>query len=86
MSSLSPFIFENIENKHILSLTENSFHAFFTKQLHWLAPDFKPVELSMAGSVAFHFQEVIKNMAKKFEISVTKTVAAPIEKLVDYYI
>jgi len=85
MSSLSPFMIENINNQHVLSLVESSFHAFFTKQLHYFSSDFQLSELNMTGSVAFYFQNVIQNVAKKFGISVTKTVAAPIERLVDYY-
>jgi len=85
MSSLAPFMIENIDNQHILSLSEHSFHAFLTKQLHYLLPDFQPSELNISGSIAFYFQAVIKNVAKKLEISVTKTVPAPIERLVGYY-
>ena len=85
MSSLAPFILENIENKYILSLTEDSFHTFFAKQLRYFAPNFQTVELNMTGSIAFYFQTVIKNVAKEFGISVIKTLPAPIEKLVDYY-
>ena len=84
MSSFAPFIFENIDNQYLLSLSESSFHTFFTKQLHYFAPDFQPVELNMTGSIAFYFQSIIKNVAKKFGISITKTIPAPIEEIVGY--
>jgi N-acetylglucosamine kinase-like BadF-type ATPase len=85
MSSLTPFMLENEDNPFILSLLESSFHTFFTKQLRCFTPNFHLVELNMAGSVAFYFQSVIKNVAKKFGISIMKTLPSPIERLVDYH-
>ncbi len=85
MSAFAPFMLSNIENPHILSLCENSFSSFIRKQLDLLAPDFYPENLHLTGSIAFYFQHVIKNVAKKMGVSVTKVVPAPIEGLMTYY-
>ena len=85
MSSLAPFMLENSDNQHILSLLESSFHTFFTKQLHFFTPDLRPVALNMTGSIAFHFQSILKNVAEKVGVSIIKVVPSPMEGLVGYY-
>lgn len=84
MASFAPFVQEHLNNDRVWKLSEDAFSDFFAKQrIHYPMNELLCWHLS--GSVAFHFQEVIRKSAEKQHCKIGKIVASPMTSLVDYY-
>ena len=79
LSSISPFLLNNIELPEIATLCRNSFSEYLEKSLHFLTPYISQKELNLIGSVAFHYSEIISEIAKEQGIVIRKVIKAPLE-------
>jgi glucosamine kinase len=48
--------------------------------------NYKEVPIHFVGSIAFHFQDELKEVAKEFHISIKKIIKEPIKNLLDYHV
>lgn len=85
MASFAPFILDHIDNQKINTLCKASFSEFFTKQSHYFQHLLNNKELNIIGSVAFYFNDIIKETANEMNISIGKIISAPSDYLADYY-
>ncbi len=77
-ASLSPFIHKNLYRKEVKEMVTTAFSLFFEKQsVHF--PDKK--EWFFAGSVAFYYVSLLKEVAKSFQIDILEVEKAPLEAL-----
>lgn len=84
MASFAPFVHEHLNNEVIWQLSEDAFSDFFAKQrVHY--PVNESMRWHLSGSVAFHFQEVIRISAEKQQCKIGNVVASPMTSLVEYY-
>lgn len=83
-ASFAPYIQENIEENTIKQLCKDSFSDFFDKQIGYYNKKTYD-SVSFIGSIAFHFKEIITEVAKEKDISIGNIIASPMEKLIEYH-
>ena len=78
LASFAQFLGENRHDPFIHTLLYEAFTLFFQTQINPIRPHNIYV-LHMMGSVAFHFREIISEIAKKTGIDLGKTARSPLE-------
>jgi glucosamine kinase len=78
------FIFENLHFEYCTTLVKNSFEAFFQKYL-LKYPGLKDEKIGFVGSVAFYFQDILKEICKNHGISIYKIIEKPMDGLVHFH-
>lgn len=82
LASFAPFASRHRENPFIRVLLNGCFEAYFE---HVVLP-LGEGKVHLAGSVAYHFQEEIKYVAKALGVSVSATIVkSPIDGLIRYH-
>lgn len=84
LASLSPFLIKNIEEPAIHRLVLNAFKAFFVRNIENYS-NYKSLEVSFLGSVAYYYQEVLKEAAAALDIKVGTIIKSPMEGLLKYH-
>lgn len=84
LATMAPFIGEHLSHPYMTGLVKSCFRDFFRMNVMPLQED-EPVPLSCGGSIAFHFQEVLREVAVEFGIEIGKIAMSPMEGLVKYY-
>lgn len=84
LASFSTFI--NLHRSHpfMNDLLFNEFRKFFRYQVGCY-PNHRDVTVHFTGSVAFHYQDILRSIAGELQIETGKFIQAPIEGLVDYH-
>ncbi len=74
-------ISENSKNSYLLDLVENQIHLFFhnciLKYKH--AQEY---EIGFVGSIAFYFQDIVREIASNYRLSIRNIIKRPIDELV----
>ncbi|MEA4975576.1 MAG: ATPase [Paludibacter sp.] len=83
LASVCPFIKENIQDKTVHNLVNSAFEDFFRKNV--MQYDYKNHKVSFAGSVAYHFQDVLLEVASRLHIEVGEIVQSPMDGLIKFY-
>lgn len=83
LASFSPFLIEHIEDPTIQSLVYNAFKDFFVKNV--MQYDYKDKKVNFTGSVAYHYQDLLKKVAADLDISIGVIESSPMEGLIKYY-
>ncbi len=84
LASFSPFINEFRAHPHMDNLLRTSFQEFFSRNIaHY---DYKTYEVNLVGSVAYHYQDILKEEAQKFGAKIGKIVQSPIDGLAEYHL
>lgn len=83
LASLSPFIKENIEDDTVYELVYNSFKDFFVKNV--MQYDYKNNVVHFTGSIAFYYQDTLKQIAKDLDIKIGEMSKSPMDGLIKYY-
>ena len=83
IASFSPFLLKNKEEESIQNIILEEFDSFF---LHNIIPYGNiSRDIRMIGSVAFNYQDFIKNSANKFGFNIEKVVKEPMPYLEKYF-
>ena len=83
LATFSVFLNENRNNPHVNKLLKSSFEEFFTRNI--MQYDYKKYKVNLVGSVAFHYEEIIAEVAKSLGIKLGIVLKSPIIGLVDYH-
>ena len=83
LATFSVFLNENRDNPHIHKLLTSSFEEFFTRNI--IQYDYKKYKVNLVGSVAFYYEDIITEVAKKLGIKIGTILKSPIIGLVDYH-
>jgi len=83
LASFSPFLLENIQEEPIYYLVRNSFTEFFERNIKQY--DAKDLELGFVGSIAYYFQDILKEVADKQGYKVNKIIQNPMMDLCYFY-
>lgn len=83
LASLSPFLLENIKEPSIHRLVYNSFEAFFTRNV--MQYDYQSYPVHLMGSVAWHYQKQLREVADKLNIRLGTIVQSPVDGLIEYH-
>lgn len=83
LAGICPLIKDNIQDKSIHDLVYNAFADFFRKNV--MQYDYKNYKVSFAGSVAYHFKEVLFEVASDLKIEIGAVERSPMDGLINYY-
>lgn len=84
LASFSPFLLKNIDHPYVYELVRSSFDDFFSKYVLKFK-EARNTKIHFLGSIAFHFNDVLKASAQKAGMQIGKIHDSPIEGLVDYH-
>ncbi|WP_165026552.1 BadF/BadG/BcrA/BcrD ATPase family protein [Dysgonomonas sp. ZJ279] len=83
LASLSPFLMKHIQDETIYSLVYNAFTDFFKKNV--MQYDYKYNDVYFTGSVAYHYQEVLRKVGWDLNLNIGTITQSPMEGLIEYY-
>ncbi len=83
LASLTPFLSHHREKPEIQALLVGCFNDFFTRNV--MQYDFQQAKVHFTGSIAWYFQEEVKETAKKLNIQTGKFIKSPIHGLIAYH-
>ena len=83
LASLSPFLLRHIEEPAIRDLVSNSFRAFFTRNV--MQYDYREHPVYLTGSIAWYYQDILKDVAREFELRLGTIVQSPVQGLIHYH-
>jgi len=84
LASFCEFYADNLSDKYIFELITNSFREFFINQVEKYKK-FQKVPLSFTGSVAFHFEPILRQVANEFDLKIEQILKTPIKALAEYH-
>ncbi|MDE0871990.1 MAG: ATPase [Flavobacteriales bacterium] len=85
LASFMTFIGRHQEIPQIISLLEEGFQAFVDVHIKCYE-NYQEVPVHFVGSVAFHFQSVLRHVCGREGIEVGKIIKRPIDGLADYHV
>lgn len=83
LATFSVFLNHNRENPYVKNLLSSSFEEFFTRNI--MQYEYKKHKVNLVGSVAYHYQDIISDVAKKLGIKMGNIIKSPIDGLADYH-
>lgn len=83
LASLTPFLSRHREEPEIHALLVSCFNDFFLRNVMLYNYSYFPVHFT--GSIAWHFQEEVKEAAEKLNIRTGKFIKCPIHGLIAYH-
>jgi glucosamine kinase len=84
LASFTKFLKENIEQDYSKNIIRTTFEEFIIKNVFTL--DFpKGYKISFTGSVAFYFQDILKEILEKHDLSIGKIIRKPIQGMIEYH-
>ncbi|MCD8031009.1 MAG: ATPase [Bacteroides sp.] len=83
LASLSPFLLENISEPTVRDLVARSFRSFLVRNV--MQYDYRNHKVHFIGSVAYHCQELLKEIAQELDIQVGNIIQSPMEGLISYH-
>ena len=84
LAQFVPFLKENIKEEHCKFMVESSLDEFVQRNISQY-PGFGQLPICFVGSVAFHFQEQLRNVLKKYHIPIKIVLKEPLNGLLDYH-
>lgn len=84
LASFSPFLREHLAEPAIHRLVYDSFRSFFVRNI-LVYKEYGRYPAHFVGSVAFHFQEVLREAAASVGVELGLIRQAPMEGLVEYH-
>ncbi len=84
LSTLSLFLAKHMDNEWCREMIRKNFNDFIDKQISKYT-DYQTTPVSFIGSVAFHFQSILKEVLDEHQISLGKVIKQPMDGLVAYH-
>jgi glucosamine kinase len=84
-AKFSRFLYSHMDETEIRDLVIKAFHAFFTRNVLQY-PEATQYQVHFSGSIAWYFQELLKETADSLGLITGKIVQDPIEGLVDFHL
>lgn len=83
LASFSPFLNEFKSHPHIYNLLRSSFEEFITRNIYQY--DYKNYEINLVGSIAYYYQDILKEVAADHGVKIGKILKSPIDGLIDFH-
>ena len=84
-SSLSPFAKKHIDNTFCTFIVKQSITMFIDRYISKY-DDYQTLPISFIGSVAFHFQDILKAVLKEKQMTFGRILREPMKGLVEYHL
>ncbi len=85
LASFAKFIQENSSDNYLNDLATSCFSDFFNNYI-CRYPKYKKVKMHCAGSVGFHFKNILQTVADEKKITLGKILKSPVEGLMEYHL
>ncbi|MDZ4839175.1 MAG: hypothetical protein SGJ04_04135 [Bacteroidota bacterium] len=86
LASFSHFAFKHLDDPQINELIVSRFDALISGQLSKFIIAHPDAEIRASGSIAWHFNEQLKQSLEKHNLKLTKTIKSPIKALIANYV
>lgn len=83
LASLSPFLFQNLNEPCIRTLVFDSIKAFLKRNV--MQYDYQHSKVHFIGSVAFYYKELLAEAAQETGIQLGTIIKSPMEGLIEYH-
>ena len=83
LAGLSPFLAQNIDLQYVHELVLGSFKAFFRRNV--MQYDYQRMPVHFIGSVAFYYQNVLREAAEEMHIHLGTIIKSPMQGLIEYH-
>lgn len=83
LASLSPFLVQNLSEPSVHALVLGSFKAFLKRNV--MQYDYRNYPVHFIGSVAYYYQEVLREAASEMGVAIGNIVKSPMPGLVEYH-
>jgi N-acetylglucosamine kinase-like BadF-type ATPase len=83
LASFAPFVKKNIKDKSIENIVYHSFKDFYIRNV--MQYDYSRHMISFTGSIAFHFQDILRKAGEDLGLALGKTLQSPMEGLIAFY-
>ncbi|ADV42428.1 ATPase [Bacteroides helcogenes] len=83
LASLSPFLAQNLDQPCVYKVVAGSFEAFLRRNI--MQYDYRHNKAHFIGSVAFHYKEVLEDVAKQLDVRLGTVIKSPMEGLIKYH-
>lgn len=84
LASLSPFILSHIQDETVYNLVYNTFKDFLVRNVMQY-DNYKQLPVHFTGSVAYHYQAILRKAVTDLDITVGNIIQSPMEGLIQYY-
>lgn len=85
LAGFVPFLKENIKNEYCNNLIEKEFYSFIERNVAQY-PGYETFPVSFVGSVAWYFQEQLKNVLLQRKMVPGVILKEPLQKLADFHL
>lgn len=83
-AGFAKFVKQHLHDAYIHQLATDAFHDFF-RSLVCHYPDYAGYTLNCVGSIAFHFEDILKKTAAHYGMATGRIIQDPIQGLAHYY-
>lgn len=83
LAGISPFILRHIQDESVRTLVKNSFCDFFLNNV--MQYDYKSHPVYFTGSVAYHYQDILQEVAGSLDIRIHQILSSPMEGLIAFH-
>ncbi|MDE6266176.1 MAG: ATPase [Muribaculaceae bacterium] len=84
LASVTPFLIQNIEEPAIHRLVLNSFKSFFVRNIANY-DNYRELPVNFVGSIAYYYQEVLREAASAMDCNVGTIIKSPMEGLIKFH-
>lgn len=84
LSTFSPFIYENLDDPSVRALVMRSFKSFLVRNVMQYR-DYDKLPIHFVGSIAYHYQDVLKEVIESLDMKAGKIIKSPMEGLIKYH-
>lgn len=85
LARFASFYEPHLHNESLRNIVKQGFKAFFEKRVV-AYENYQNYELGFIGSIAFYYQEVLREVASEYGMNIRKISQCPIDELVNYHI
>lgn len=83
LATLSRFLLQHIDEPAVKTLVSESFWAFFTRNV--MQYEYAAYPVHLIGSIAFYYQEIIREIAAGLDIRIGTVEQSPMSGLITYH-
>jgi N-acetylglucosamine kinase-like BadF-type ATPase len=83
LATFSVFLNENRNHPYVDKLLRTSFEEYFVRNI--MQYDYKKHKVNLVGSVAYHYRDILEDVARKLGIKIGHVLKSPIDGLAEYH-
>jgi N-acetylmuramic acid 6-phosphate etherase len=84
LASLTKVAAKHMDDPEVRRIIASAFEDFIEKNISKYS-HYTSMDVGFAGSVAYHFREILQEAVQKYKLNCTKIIPAPIEGLVEFH-